>query len=74
MIGQEKCRYIFKVIYGKWYHYGFSRFSILIGWQAARKNPYPDRDPYFQYLSRRPRCPFIQREIFALQREKIFDF
>ena len=22
--------------------YGFSKFSILIGWQAVRKNPYPD--------------------------------
>ena len=31
--------------------YGFSKFSILIGWQAVRKNPYPDRGPYFPYLS-----------------------
>jgi hypothetical protein len=23
--------------------YGFSKSSILIGWQAVRKNPYPDR-------------------------------
>jgi hypothetical protein len=29
--------------------YGFSKFFILIGWQAVRKNPYPDRGPYFPY-------------------------
>jgi hypothetical protein len=34
--------------------YGISKFSILIGWQAVRKNPYPDRGPYFPYLDR---CP-----------------
>jgi hypothetical protein len=35
---------------------GFSKFSILIGWQAVRKNPYPDRGPYFPYLERCPGC------------------
>jgi hypothetical protein len=52
-------------------YYYFSKFSILIGWQAVRKNPYPDRGPYFPYLDR---MSFIWREIFALQTEKIFAF
>jgi hypothetical protein len=47
-----------------------SLFRILIGWQAVRKNPYPD-GPYFPYLSR---MSFIWPEIFALQTEKIFAF
>ena len=48
--------------------YGCSKFSILIGWQAVRKNPFPDRGPYFPYLDRCPgRMSFIRREIFALQ-------
>ncbi len=34
--------------------YDFSKFSILIGSQAVRKNSYPKRDPYFLYLDR---CP-----------------
>jgi hypothetical protein len=34
----------------------FSKFSILIGRQAVRKNPYPDRGPYFPYLDRCPGC------------------
>ncbi len=36
--------------------YGLSKFSILIGSQAVRKNPYPDRGPYFPYLDRCPGC------------------
>jgi hypothetical protein len=55
--------------------YGFSKFSILIGWHAVRKNPYPDRGPYFPYLSGPvSRMSFIWREIFALQTEKMFAF
>ena len=36
--------------------YGFSKFSILIGWQAVGKNQYPDRGPYFPCLDRCPGC------------------
>ncbi len=47
---QEKIYEIFSLFYG------FSKFSILIGWLAVRKNPYPDRGPYFPYLDRCPGC------------------
>jgi hypothetical protein len=62
-----------EIIYEKYalLSYGFSKFSILIvGWQAVRKNPYPDRGPYFPVS----RMSFIWREIFALQTEKNFAF
>jgi hypothetical protein len=45
----QKYRYIILL-------YGFSKFSILIGWQEVRKKPYPDRGPYFPYLDRCPGC------------------
>jgi hypothetical protein len=38
---------------------GFSKFSILIGWQAVRKKPYPDCGPYFPYLDRCPGCHML---------------
>jgi hypothetical protein len=52
--------------------YGFSKFSILIGWQAVRKNPYPDRG--LSVSGPVSRMSFIWREIFALQTEKNFAF
>jgi hypothetical protein len=39
-----------------YYMHGFLKFSILIGWQVVRKNPYPDRGPYFPYLDGCPGC------------------
>jgi hypothetical protein len=54
--------------------HGFSKFSILIGWQAVRKNPYAARGPYFPYVDPVSRMSFIWREIFALQTEKNFAF
>ena len=39
-------------------------FQTLIGWQAARKNPYLDRDPDVVYLAGN----------FVLQTENIFAF
>jgi hypothetical protein len=53
--------------------YGFSKFSILIGSQAVRKNPYPDRGPYFPYLDRCPGCR-LSGGNFCFANRKIFCF
>jgi uncharacterized protein with PQ loop repeat len=55
----------------------FSKFSILIGWQAVRKNPYPDRGPYiFRIWTGVPDVVYLAGNfffaIFSLQ--KIFAF
>jgi hypothetical protein len=49
------------------YYMAFKKFSILIGWKAVRKNPYPDRGPYFPYLDRCPGCRlcFANRKTFC---------
>jgi hypothetical protein len=54
-------------------YYSFSKFSILIGWLAVRKNPYPDRGPYFPYLERCPGC-HLPGGKFLLCKQKNFCF
>ena len=52
----HECSQVIIVLQFMYLLYGFSKFSILIGCQAVRKNTYPDRGPYFSYLDRIPGC------------------
>jgi hypothetical protein len=54
--------------------YGFSKFSILIGWQAVRKNPYPDSGPYFPYLDRCPGCRLSGGKFLLCKQKKFLLF
>jgi hypothetical protein len=70
----HECSQVIIVLQFMYLLYGFSKFSILIGCQAVRKNPYPDRGPYFSYLDRIPGCRLSGGKFLLCNQKKFLLF